>query len=90
MRAFTGRTARGIRNSFSDTYDKLAPAGHPAIHHITGPLRRWAAGHDDRNHLHLWAGTGHHMAATGPVAELVEGLSPYRTAIPPPGNSDCG
>jgi nitronate monooxygenase len=76
MRAFTGRTARGIRNTFSDAYDRLAPVGYPAIHHITAPLRRWAASHDDRNHLHLWAGTGHHAAQPGPLAELVAKLSP--------------
>jgi NAD(P)H-dependent flavin oxidoreductase YrpB (nitropropane dioxygenase family) len=76
MRAFTGRTARGIRNTFSDTYDRLAPVGYPAIHHITGPLRRWAASHQDRNRLHLWAGAGHRAARSGPVAELVTRLSP--------------
>ncbi len=76
MRAFTGRTARGIRNTFSDTYDRLAPVGYPAIHHITAPLRRWAATHDDRDHLHMWAGVGHQAAQPGPVAELVRTLSP--------------
>ncbi len=76
MRAFTGRTARGIRNTFSDTYDRLAPVGYPAVHHITGPMRRWAAGHDDRDHLHLWAGVGHLAARPGPVADIIDRLSP--------------
>ena len=67
MRAFTGRVARGIRNSFSEQYDAAAPAAYPAVHHVTSPLRRWAADHDDAQHLHLWAGTGHAHARTGPA-----------------------
>jgi nitronate monooxygenase len=76
MRAFTGRTARGIRNLFSETFDGLAPAGYPAIHHITRPMRQWAASHNDPDHLHLWAGTGHQAAQPGTVAELMTRLSP--------------
>jgi nitronate monooxygenase len=76
MKAFTGRTARGIRNTFSDTYDPIAPVGYPAVHHVTAPLRRWAAGHDDRDHLHLWAGVGHHAARPGPVADILHRLTP--------------
>lgn len=76
MRAFTGRTARGIRNAFSERYDAVAPVGYPAVHHVTAPLRRWAAEHDDREHLHLWAGTGLRGARPGPLADLVEALLP--------------
>lgn len=76
MRAFTGRVARGLRNRFSDTYDAAAPVGYPAVHHLTAPLRAWAAGHDDPHLLHLWAGTGHRSIRRGPVAEILAGLSP--------------
>ncbi len=76
MRAFTGRIARGIRNSFSEEYDAAAPAAYPAVHHVTSPLRRWAAENDDAEHLHLWAGTGHLQARTGPAAELIASLVP--------------
>lgn len=76
MRAFTGRVARGIRNAFSDRYDAAAPAGYPAIHHVTAPLRRWAGEHDDADHLHLWAGTGHREAAAGRTEELIGSLLP--------------
>jgi NAD(P)H-dependent flavin oxidoreductase YrpB (nitropropane dioxygenase family) len=76
MRAFTGRVARGISNAFSRRYDRAAPAGYPAIHHITAPLRRWAADHDDRDHLHLWAGTGHRNARPGKVQDLLAALVP--------------
>lgn len=76
MRAFTGRVARGIRNSFSDAYDAGAPVGYPAVHHLTAPLRRWAAEHDDPQHLHLWSGTGHRHARPGPAAGLIAALVP--------------
>jgi nitronate monooxygenase len=76
MRAYTGRVARGIRTAFSDRYDAAAPAAYPAVHHLTAPLRRWAAAHDDPDHLHLWAGTGHGSAKPGPAADLIAGLVP--------------
>jgi NAD(P)H-dependent flavin oxidoreductase YrpB (nitropropane dioxygenase family) len=76
MRAFTGRVARGIRNSFSERYDDLAPVAYPAVHHLTAPLRRWAAEHDDPQHLHLWAGTGLGQARPGPAADLIAALVP--------------
>jgi NAD(P)H-dependent flavin oxidoreductase YrpB (nitropropane dioxygenase family) len=76
MRAFTGRVARGIRNGFSQRYDGAAPAGYPAIHHVTAPLRRWAADHDEVDLLHLWAGTGHRQATPGRAANLLAGLVP--------------
>jgi nitronate monooxygenase len=76
MRAFTGRVARGIRNSFSERYDDQAPPAYPAIHHLTAPLRRWAAEHDDADRLHLWSGTGHRYAASGPATHLLSALAP--------------
>ena len=76
MRAFTGRVARGISNEFSRRYDPAAPPGYPAIHHLTAPLRRWAAEHDDAARLHLWAGAGHRQARPGTAADLLAALAP--------------
>jgi nitronate monooxygenase len=76
MRAYTGRVARGILTGFNVRYDAAAPPAYPAVHHLTAPLRRWAAAHDDADHLHLWAGTGHRSATSGPVGELVAALVP--------------
>jgi hypothetical protein len=42
-RALTGRPARGLRNTFIDTYEARAPLGCPAIPHLTSPLRTAAA-----------------------------------------------
>lgn len=76
MRAFTGRLARGLVNDFSRQYDGWAPPAYPSLHHLTAPMRRWAAEHDDPEHLHLWAGTGHHAARPGPAADLLHSLLP--------------
>jgi NAD(P)H-dependent flavin oxidoreductase YrpB (nitropropane dioxygenase family) len=75
-RAYTGRVARGLRTDFIDRFGPLAPAAYPAVHHLTAPMRRWAAEHGDREHLHLWAGTGFRSARPGSTGELLTGLMP--------------
>lgn len=75
-RAFTGRPARALRNRFVEEHDAEAPAGYPALHHVTAPLRRHAAAVGDPDLLHLWAGTGHRHATTGPAADLLAALEP--------------
>lgn len=74
-RAFTGRPARGLVNDFMARFDELAPLGYPALHHLTGPLRRAAAAAGDPEWVHLWAGTGHRAAAPGPVADILGRLA---------------
>ena len=74
-RAFTGRPARSLRNAFTDRYEAIAPTGFPAVHHLTRPLRAAAAGAGDTSSFHLWAGTGHRAARTGPAASVVEELA---------------
>lgn len=76
MRAYTGRVARGIRTTFSERYDAAAPAGYPAIHHLTSPMRQHAAAEGDPQHLHLWAGTAFAQARRGSVAEILQTLAP--------------
>ncbi|MBO4256253.1 nitronate monooxygenase [Streptomyces griseorubiginosus] len=77
-RAFTGRPARALRNHFTDRYDPVAPGGYPALHHLTGPLRKAAAAAADTQLIHLWAGTGHRQAkaesAAATFARLAEHL----------------
>jgi NAD(P)H-dependent flavin oxidoreductase YrpB (nitropropane dioxygenase family) len=74
-RAFTGRPARALRNGFIDRHDATAPLGYPEIHHLTAPLRKAAAAAGDTDRVHLWAGTGHRHAATGPAAAVVAALT---------------
>ncbi|GIF51889.1 nitroalkane oxidase [Asanoa ferruginea] len=74
-RAFTGRPARGLRNTFTDRYSEAAPLGYPALHHLTRPIRRAAAAAGDPEPLHLWAGTGYRHATDDPAAAILTRLS---------------
>jgi NAD(P)H-dependent flavin oxidoreductase YrpB (nitropropane dioxygenase family) len=74
MRGWTGRPARGLRNAFSDAYDAGAPIGYPAIHHLTRPIRRAAAGAADPERVNLWAGTGFRAARRAPAAAILQSL----------------
>ena len=74
-RAFTGRPARALRNRFVDEHDATAPAGYPAIHHLTRRLRQAAAAAGDPHGVHLWAGTGFRSATTGPARDVIGRLA---------------
>jgi nitronate monooxygenase len=74
-RAFSGRLGRGIRNAFIDEFDAQAPAGYPAIHHLTSPLRRAAAEADNWNYINLWAGASYEAASDGPAADVIQRLA---------------
>jgi NAD(P)H-dependent flavin oxidoreductase YrpB (nitropropane dioxygenase family) len=74
-RAFTGRPARGLRNRFVDDYEAAAPFGYPAVHHLTGGLRRAAAAAGDAQVLHLWAGTGFRHAGAEPAGRTLTRLA---------------
>jgi nitronate monooxygenase len=74
-RAFSGRPARAIRNRFLDEHQHEAPAGYPAIHHLTSPMRRAAAAAGDPEHVNLWAGTGYRSVRERPAGETLAGLA---------------
>ncbi|WP_114855652.1 nitronate monooxygenase family protein [Brachybacterium sp. YJGR34] len=74
-RAFTGRPARSLRNGFAERHDASAPTGYPAVHRLTGPLRRAAGAAGDAERLHLWAGTGWRSAPEGSASEVIDRLA---------------
>jgi nitronate monooxygenase len=74
-RAYTGRWARGLANRFMAEHPD-APAGYPHLHHLTAPLRRAAVAAADPEVAHLWSGTGHGRARTGPAADITRSLAP--------------
>jgi NAD(P)H-dependent flavin oxidoreductase YrpB (nitropropane dioxygenase family) len=74
-RAFTGRPARALRNSFIDRHEGDAPAGYPAVHHLTAPLRKAATAAGDQELIHLWAGTGYRQAAEEPTTRTLRRLA---------------
>ncbi|GAA1352238.1 nitronate monooxygenase [Falsarthrobacter nasiphocae] len=57
-RAFSGRPARSLVNTFLEAHDDDAPAAYPEVHHLTSPLRAAAASRGDAEALSLWAGAG--------------------------------
>jgi nitronate monooxygenase len=73
--AFTGRPARGLRNSFIDDHEARAPFGYPAIHYLTSPLRKAAAAAGKPDYVHLWAGTGYRHATAEPTADILRRLA---------------
>jgi len=74
-RAFTGRPARGLRNSFIDRFEPIAPLGYPALHHLTSPLRKAAAAAGEADLVHLWAGTGYRHVRDDSTANILTALA---------------
>ena len=74
-RAFTGRPARGLRNTLLDTYGASAPLGYPAVHHLTRPIRRASAAAGNPEFVNLWAGTGYRAATGRPAGEILRTLA---------------
>ena len=73
--AFSGRPARALRNEFVSRFHALAPAGYPALHHLTSPLRKAAAAAGDAEGINIWAGTGYRDATTEPAATILKRLA---------------
>ena len=73
-RAFTGRTARGIRNRFLRDYAD-APAAYPEVHFMTAPIRQAARQAGDPDLVNLWAGTAYGLARTEPAAAVVRRIA---------------
>jgi NAD(P)H-dependent flavin oxidoreductase YrpB (nitropropane dioxygenase family) len=74
-RAFSGRPARGLENTFTRKYSELAPLGYPALHHLTSGLRKAATAAGNPELVHLWAGTGYRNATTGPAETILTHLA---------------
>jgi nitronate monooxygenase len=74
-RAFSGRYARGLENTFTRLLNDVAPLGYPEVNQMTLPIREAAADRQDPNGMPLWAGTAFKKARGGPVADIVAGLA---------------
>jgi NAD(P)H-dependent flavin oxidoreductase YrpB (nitropropane dioxygenase family) len=74
-RAFTGRPARSLPNTFIESYDALAPVGYPALHHLTRPLRQASVAAEDPEFVNLWAGSGYRSATAQPAEVILRGLA---------------
>jgi nitronate monooxygenase len=74
-RAFTGRPARALPNTFIAHHDAGAPLGYPALHHLTSKLRRVAAAAGNPELVNLWAGTGYRNATPEPLQVILTRLT---------------
>jgi NAD(P)H-dependent flavin oxidoreductase YrpB (nitropropane dioxygenase family) len=58
-----------------DRFHDQAPAGYPALHHLTSPIRKAAAAAGDPEGINVWAGTGYRDATEEPAADLLRRLA---------------
>ncbi|WP_235214845.1 nitronate monooxygenase [Rhodococcus opacus] len=70
-RAFTGRSARGIRTRFLDEHTATAPAAYPEIQLRDVAAARESGGSEA---VTLWAGQAYRLAKERPAAEVVQRL----------------
>ncbi len=82
-RAFSGRLARGIANSFAVEMKAHAHEllRYPAQNNLTRPMRTAAARQGDADRLSLWAGQAAPLARAMPAADLVALLVKESAAI---------
>jgi nitronate monooxygenase len=81
-RAFTGRTARGVRNQFMRDHDGEAITAYPEVHFMTSPLRSAARSRGDGDSVNLWAGQAFELTRQMGAQELVKHLTDEaRTAL---------
>ena len=73
--AFSGRTARGLRNRIIDELAREGPiAPYPYQNTLTRDIRNAAAKAGHAEYLSLFAGEGYRSAKTGPAATIVRSL----------------
>ena len=74
-RAFSGRLARGLVNTFQADHTAAAPIAYPELHHLTTPLRAQARKNGDAEQINLWAGQAHELARDLPARQLAVKLA---------------
>ena len=75
-RAFSGRIARGLANTFTTTMEPEQIVGYPHVHYMTSPIRKAHA--NDPQMLNLWAGTGFTHCVTQTASHIVCEFSALR------------
>ena len=72
--AFSGRPARGLRNTFTERMAHADALGFPLQNSLTTTIRRAAIERDDGEHQSLWAGVGYGRCRAGGAAHLARRL----------------
>ena len=73
-KAFSGRLARGMENTFTRTMQDQTTLPFPVQNTLTGPLRQWATAQDDAEYQSLWAGTAYAQVRSMSTKDVMEQL----------------
>ena len=73
-KAFSGRVARGLENTFIRTMQAKTTLPFPIQNTLTGPLRQWAVAQHDAEYQSLWAGTAYAQIRSMPTKDLMQQL----------------
>ena len=73
-RAFTGRLARGLENTFTNKYATSAPKCYPAVHFMTQPIRKSALENKNPENMSMWAGVNYPFIKQGSAKEIIQTL----------------
>jgi nitronate monooxygenase len=73
-KAFSGRIARGLENTFTRTMQGKTALPFPIQNTLTGPLREWAGAQHDAEYQSLWAGTAYEQVRSTSTKDLMQQL----------------
>jgi nitronate monooxygenase len=73
-KAFSGRLARGLENTFTRTMQEQTTLPFPIQNTLTGPLRQWAVAQHDSEYQSLWAGTAYAQVRSMTTQDLMQQL----------------
>jgi nitronate monooxygenase len=73
-KAFSGRLARGLENTFTRTMQAQTTLPFPIQNTLTGPLRQWAGVEHNAEYQSLWAGTAYAQVRSMSTAALLQKL----------------
>ena len=73
-RAFTGKPARGLKNTFTEQLEHAVVAPYPVQHHLTTKIRQVSAKTGRPEYLSLWMGENSYMARRASAKEIIDSL----------------
>lgn len=73
-RAFTGKPARGLKNTFTQQLEHAVVAPYPVQHHLTTKIRQVSAKNGRPEYLSLWMGENSYMARRASAKEIIDSL----------------
>ena len=73
-RAFTGKPARGLKNTFTEQLEHAVVAPYPVQHHLTTKIRQVSAKTGRPEYLSLWMGENSYMARRASTKEIIDSL----------------